>query len=129
MEYSYRVSKKVTFRMLLEPRYTRSITSSLRPSHPDLDELVSANYFFWSLLTKQDQALQSHVHWTIWPCSTQFWLGFSGFSSILKITFIWDTLYIGYCNIQVVLHKSGLPGVVTMDAYEDPFVPGIGAQN
>ena len=50
MPVMYRVSKKVTFRMLLEPRYTRSITSSLRPSHPDLDELVSANYFFGHFL-------------------------------------------------------------------------------
>ena len=44
------VPKKVIFKILLEPRYTRSITSSLRPSHPDLNELVSANYFFGRFL-------------------------------------------------------------------------------
>ena len=49
----YRVSqKKGTFRMLLEPRCTRSITSSWHPSHPDSDELLSANDFFGRFLVR-----------------------------------------------------------------------------
>ena len=35
---------------------------------------------------QQDQGLPSHVPGTIWLCSTQFWLNFLGFSSILKGT-------------------------------------------
>ena len=40
------------------------------------------------LLIKKDQELPSHVHGEIWPRSTQFWLGFLGFNSILKVTFL-----------------------------------------
>ena len=82
--------KKVTFRMLLEPQFIRSITSSRHPSQSDLDQPLSENDFFWWFLTKTktDQALSSHIHGKIWPCSTQFWLGFLGFSSILKVTFL-----------------------------------------
>ena len=38
--------QKVTQRMLLEPRYTGSMTSSRHPFKPDLDEPVSGNCFF-----------------------------------------------------------------------------------
>ena len=44
--------KKGTFRMLLEPRCTCSITSSWHPSHPDSDELLSANDFFGRFLVR-----------------------------------------------------------------------------
>ena len=44
--YIQGVPKKVTFKMLLEPGCTRSITSSGHPFQPDLDEPMSGNDFF-----------------------------------------------------------------------------------
>ena len=57
--------KNVTFRMLLEPQCTLSITSSQHISQPGLGEPVSGNHFCWSFptKTKQDQALPSLCPW------------------------------------------------------------------
>ena len=70
--YIQGVPKKVTFKMLLEPGCTRSITSSGHPFQPDLDEPMSGNYFFLLKLIKQNRALLSHVHGKIWPRRAQF---------------------------------------------------------
>ena len=82
--------------MLLEPLCTRSITSSRHPSQLDLDKLVFGTYLFWSFLieTKQDQALSSQVHGKMGR--TQFWLGFLGFSSILKVSFLGHPVYFSW---------------------------------
>ena len=78
---------KLTFKRL-ELRCTRSITSSRHPSQLDLDKLVSGTYLgrFLSRLSriKRSQVMSSHGKM---GC-TQFWLGFLGFSSILKVTFL-----------------------------------------
>ena len=75
------IPKKLTFRMLLEPR----CTSSRHLVQPDFDEPVSgvcfSGRFFLGLSRIKSIAKFGPV------CSTQFWLGFSGFSSILQVTF------------------------------------------
>ena len=91
-DHIYRVSqKKVTFRMLLEPRCTHLITSSQHPSQPDRKESVSGNDFFGRFILRpriKDQALVSHVCGKKRRRSTQLQVGFVGFSIILKATFL-----------------------------------------
>ena len=66
------------------------VTISRHPPQPDMEEPVSGNLFFKTKHLSRTKPLPSHIHEKIWPRSTQFWLGFLGFSSILEVTF-WDT--------------------------------------
>ena len=73
--------------------------SSRHPSQPDLDEPVSGNYFFGRFLLRLSRIKRFQVmprgKFGSAGCSTQFRLGFLGFSSILKVTFLWTPYILG----------------------------------
>ena len=77
--------------------------SSRHPSQPDLDEPVSGNYFFGRFLLRLSRIKRFQVmprgKFGSAGCSTQFRLGFLGFSSILKVTFL-DTQYKHHWNLE-----------------------------
>ena len=65
-------------------------SNSARAQSPLAGSLCYWQIVFWSFVTKtkKDQALIRHVHGKIWPCSTQFGLGFLSVSY-----FSWKKLY------------------------------------
>ena len=98
---------------LLEPRCTRIVTISRHRPQPDMEEPVSGNLFFKTKHLSRTKPLPSHIHEKIWPRSTQFWLGFLGFSSILEVTF-WDTLYtiLGEKGVLPKKQQANYPSIV-----------------
>ena len=67
---------------------------------------------------QQDQGLPSHVPGTIWLCSTQFWLKFLGFSSILKGTpCMLSYVHIWAGTLSTLLLSLISKGIITASVY------------
>ena len=103
--------KKSYIQKLLDPECTRSITSSRHPSQPDLDEPVSGNYFFGRFLLRLSRIKRFQVmprgKFGSAGCSTQFRLGFLGFSSILKVAFfLTPCMIVTLCSLQTIVHHN-----------------------